>query len=813
MKEARRGRGQPTTRKSQETAHIHEAGKFISNARSPSENDSSLKCFQLKIVNSCVCNADIMLPRRPQRTVFAPFYTRAWSSAMETPPLDHQCEGGDVNTNPDIGFENARKRAREAPPSSPNIASSGKHQGKGARGRFFERTRVWQWDENDDMRSNPSPRKNEKVLVREGELSAEQWMGHIAHVILGRHSQLSSSSSLYYRLRHPCISRMQARIVFITCADMHTYFIQRFPSIIEEETKSNEEGGMVYVIREDEGAASLEPLSPMEGSLNEGTPSPAQEKYTKCAKSFKGAYYLLINYGSNPIFVNTQAVPAGRSVALTEGDIISFLECAFDGDAGVVSRLGKESEEETNNESVDVDDPQQSLKLPPLKPVEMGKEEFEMSFEGNDCLVSLQGRALEALLAHHAKKGFDALDYCPFAAGISREKGENFPGWRFPRMLALPRRGLTSTRELGLDNVFEVCPQIQAYFCSWLRRQGKMWGRQEANEKKNDSEERPGEARIGENGPHDVASIPSMKELSYDACLRYGKQIEEGLEGYFRAFVEGVSASAFSSEDEEENVEEVEAEGIVLSPLRGRLVLQAKPQRQRGNLLAIRTNEKETEKEASSMSPIKELLLQLLNTQKEEKKNPRMENNTQKLRLISPLNERGQTAAAEPMGRLSRFKTNSNAAEPPFGKDDDDNEGYSAANHHDNYEEDSPMSEGSPYGKWPSNAPSGFPSSSSSLGHYFSSSEGLFPSGIPRISIQPAVLPVFVFMERSRSPERTTHEAPSCREILRTRNGDKSEDAGHSPRYVYYYEEDAIEEKGKKRLERTRPPPPRFLGA
>ncbi|CCW64895.1 unnamed protein product [Phytomonas sp. EM1] len=208
---------------------------------------------------------------------------------------------------------------------------------------------------------------------------------------------------------------------------------------------------------------------------------------------------------------------------------------------------------------------------------------------------------------------------------------------------------------------------------------------------------------------------------------------------------------------------------MVLSPLRGRLVLRATRPRAGGFLSTNRSTVEEgprtksgvlaeaaTKKENEPcMSPIKQLLLRLRSEGRVGE--GRGAEETTRLRLLSPLNE---AAAAEPTTREADPNASFRhpAAEPLTGGGNRDSKlGISAT-------------------------------------RASSASGGLFPSGIPRIWIQPPVLPVFLFDARSPSPEVTTYEAPSvrhpsCRGVLSGR--------GDSPRYVYYYDTE-VDETGKE---------------
>lgn len=118
-------------------------------------------------------------------------------------------------------------------------------------------------------------------------LDAEQWSQQVAHICLGRHSTLPPNQ----RLVHPFIGRLHLRIVFVDSQPMHTCLLARFPRHRHQ------------------------------------NPHPL---------GYVTPYYLLLSYCENPVYVNDSVVPPGHSHTLEEGDVISFLECAFDEEFGVL---------------------------------------------------------------------------------------------------------------------------------------------------------------------------------------------------------------------------------------------------------------------------------------------------------------------------------------------------------------------------------------------------------------------------------------------------------------------------------------------
>lgn len=153
----------------------------------------------------------------------------------------------------------------------------------------------------------------------------EHWLRRVAHVPLGRHSALPPS----FRLRHECVSRLHARVVYVQTPAMHKRFSKYFPCIEREDATArcaekeekrceDERDVDVIVVNSDDESSTATPPPP---------PS---------ASTFTSPYYLMVNYSENPVYVGRDCVSRGRSVRLQEGDVVSFLECAFDVDGGVL---------------------------------------------------------------------------------------------------------------------------------------------------------------------------------------------------------------------------------------------------------------------------------------------------------------------------------------------------------------------------------------------------------------------------------------------------------------------------------------------
>ncbi|CAM71982.2 conserved hypothetical protein [Leishmania infantum JPCM5] len=202
--------------------------------------------FQLAVVNSCLCNEDVRLPRLPTPALLTPFYAQYESTAA---------------------------------------AAS------------LRTTSPWKSD---------------------------YWCTKVAHVALGRHSALPA----VYRLRHECAGRLHARVVYVQAAAVHRQLYKAYPPLPRSKTHATTVGE----VGDDDDVVIVEPTT--RGDVVAGPAGPPPPT------AFKASYYLLINHSENPIFVGPDRVPQGRSVVLREGDVLSFLECAFDEDSGVLDEAG-----------------------------------------------------------------------------------------------------------------------------------------------------------------------------------------------------------------------------------------------------------------------------------------------------------------------------------------------------------------------------------------------------------------------------------------------------------------------------------------
>lgn len=117
-------------------------------------------------------------------------------------------------------------------------------------------------------------------------LSAETWLNKVPHVVWGSAMSLPNST----RLCHPCIASLHSKLITVTSKVMSKYFLKTFP--------------------------------PMMGSES-------------CFPPSSIPYVLLVHYSVNPVYVNHCRVEEGRSCLVRQGDVISFLESAFDSYGGI----------------------------------------------------------------------------------------------------------------------------------------------------------------------------------------------------------------------------------------------------------------------------------------------------------------------------------------------------------------------------------------------------------------------------------------------------------------------------------------------
>lgn len=161
-----------------------------------------------------------------------------------------------------------------------------------------------------DLKANENALKtttgrNRKSLssLRAGEvISADMWLRKIPHLVFGTAETLPAST----RLLHPCASLLHAKMISVVSKKLEVYFLKTFP-LVERECPGPE-----VTIIDDDGAHSSTDIPPL-------------------------PFYLVVNYSVNPMFVNNIEVPRGRSCVVSKGDIISFLECAFDAYGGVLA--------------------------------------------------------------------------------------------------------------------------------------------------------------------------------------------------------------------------------------------------------------------------------------------------------------------------------------------------------------------------------------------------------------------------------------------------------------------------------------------
>lgn len=142
-------------------------------------------------------------------------------------------------------------------------------------------------------------------------LSREMWLTKVPHLVWGTASTLPTSTQLEPLPDDLCIAPLQAKLVWVIRRTMEHYFLKTFPLI--SSAKQSEETSFL---------ASAAPENSSSPALSARFPLPLP-------------YYLLINYGEQPLFVNAWKVQRGCSCILQQGDWISFLESALDRYIGV----------------------------------------------------------------------------------------------------------------------------------------------------------------------------------------------------------------------------------------------------------------------------------------------------------------------------------------------------------------------------------------------------------------------------------------------------------------------------------------------
>ncbi|EAN77793.1 hypothetical protein, conserved [Trypanosoma brucei brucei TREU927] len=129
--------------------------------------DVPLPVWQLKVINGCICNNDLILPTSPQPLLLEHFYN-SWSE--------------------DSG--SARVKKNRIP----------RRVGRGSV-------------------------CNTKASSGLAGVQTDEWMKTIPHVVLGRHTLLPSD----YRLKHGSISRLQCRVVHVENTVFHRKVLSKFP--------------------------------------------------------------------------------------------------------------------------------------------------------------------------------------------------------------------------------------------------------------------------------------------------------------------------------------------------------------------------------------------------------------------------------------------------------------------------------------------------------------------------------------------------------------------------------------------------------
>lgn len=162
-------------------------------------------------------------------------------------------------------------------------------------------------------------------------LSREMWLTKVPHLVWGTAPTLPPSTQLQLVPDRQSISSLQAKLVWVTGKTMEQYFLKTFPLIA-----SLSEGGDSSVC-------------PSFGSHHSTSSSVSAPEAVDSSSVFSASvrpfgsfpYYLIINYGVEPLYVNMWRVERGHSCVLQHGDWISFLESALDRYAGIVEPLNE----------------------------------------------------------------------------------------------------------------------------------------------------------------------------------------------------------------------------------------------------------------------------------------------------------------------------------------------------------------------------------------------------------------------------------------------------------------------------------------
>ncbi|EAN82266.1 hypothetical protein C3747_62g181 [Trypanosoma cruzi] len=176
-----------------------------------------------------------------------------------------------------------------------------------------ERTSHDPCDENKTKRSRR--KKKQLSTARRSVITSRNWLQKIPHVALGRHTCLPRA----FRLRHTCVSRLHCRVVYVGDAATHKQLLSRYPSTRR-------------------GHAASPKCDTVTVNDEETTEIGVKDDST----SFKGPYYCLIHFGSNPLYVNDRPLLSGESHRLCENDVVAFLENPFDEEGGVLQPLRPE---------------------------------------------------------------------------------------------------------------------------------------------------------------------------------------------------------------------------------------------------------------------------------------------------------------------------------------------------------------------------------------------------------------------------------------------------------------------------------------
>lgn len=299
---------------------------------------------QLEIVNVCHASSTLCLPPfsagsssftwEKQIANLSLFYRKTWDEAMEYSSIPasvipsmlskHSCSSC---------YSAVTERSESGEPRSKmcclhpcSEGSSARHQGtestSSAEGMLLKNRKMC-------ARKRPRTGSNSvsSLSWKAGKpLSREIWLTKVPHLVWGTAVTLPISTQLQPLPDRQCLAPLQAKLVWVVGRTMEQYFFKTFPLMPSRDEQV--ERPFSSSLPSDFVSSSLTSITTVPASFASPSGSPLPLPY-----------YLIINYGLEPLFVNTFRVERGHSCILRYGDWISFLESAFDREAGVVEPL------------------------------------------------------------------------------------------------------------------------------------------------------------------------------------------------------------------------------------------------------------------------------------------------------------------------------------------------------------------------------------------------------------------------------------------------------------------------------------------